>query len=85
LIFVVRLFRLRIRIFLRIPWVPWCVLGSGCIVHVANRCWLATTNDTKYNGSYGTPAAFVLRETIRSWAFGCAMSDLATAEALVAT
>ena len=31
------------------------------------------------------PAMFMLRETIRGWTFRCTMSDLATAEALVAT
>jgi hypothetical protein len=63
---------------------PRCVLWSRCIVHVANRRWLATADDTEYNGSYSAPAAFVLRETIRIWALGGTMSDLAAAKALVA-
>jgi hypothetical protein len=36
------------------------------------------------NIGYGTPATFVLRENIGSWALGSAMSNLATAKALVA-
>ena len=64
---------------------PRCILGCRCIVHIANWRWFVTPNDTKYNGSYGAPATFVLRETLRSWAFRSTMSDLATAEALVAT
>ena len=41
-------------------------------------------NNTEYNGGYSTPAVFMLRENIGSWALGSAMSNLATAKALIA-
>ena len=64
---------------------PRCILGGICVVHVVNWHWFATPNDAKYNGSYSTPATFMLRETLRSWAFRSTMSDLATTKALIAT
>ena len=58
---------------------PRCILGSRCIVHIVNWHWFTTTHDTKYHGSYGVPATFMLRETLRSRAFRSTMSDLAVA------
>jgi len=60
------------------------ITRSRCVAHVADGCRVSTTDDTEYDGGYGTPAAFVLRKAIGSWAFGGTMSYLATAEALVA-
>ena len=42
-------------------------------------------NDAKYDGSYDLPAAFVLGETSWVWAVGSTVSNLTTAEALIAS
>jgi hypothetical protein len=60
------------------------IVRSGCITHIANRGSIATSNDTKDDGCYGTPAALVLRDTVRSSAIGGSMSDMTTAKVLVA-
>ena len=71
-------------VILGMPLLPGLVTSSWCIAHIANGCRVSTADDTKYDGSYGTPVAFVWRNAIGSWAFGGTMSYLATAEALVA-
>ena len=85
LIFVVRLFMLHVRIFLRIPQLPRGVLWVGCIVHIANCCRLMTANDAKYNGCHCSPAAFMSRKIVGVWPFWYMMSNLSAAEVLAAT